>query len=236
MLCGSARGADTLYVSVSSLSYAWGADLTATYTVTAQALRRLAAAAHVAAPGIEVSARSRRIARVVRRRDGFRVVMGPVLLTAPEPVLMGVLAHEVAHIALGHPAMLRRLRVAVGAVVVLISTLLFFLAVFILQGSGNAWLWAIEAVALLAVMLAPRVVLLAVVRRYEYRADQTAAELLGSSGPVIAVLDWLPTVGRDDRWPLPVRPWTSAHPSTAARRQAMLRHDVDLLGQASEGR
>jgi Zn-dependent protease with chaperone function len=132
--------------------------------------------------------------------------------------------------------MLRRLRVAVGAAVVLIAPLLFFLAVFILQGSGNAWLWVIEAVVLLAVMLAPRAILLAVARRYEYRADQTAAELLGSPNPVIAFLDWLPTVSRDDRWPLPVRPWTAAHPSTAARRQAMLRRDVGPSGQASEGR
>ncbi len=162
------------------------------------------------------------------------MVISQVLLMAPEPVLIGVLAHEVAHIALRHPAILRRLRVAVGAAIVLISTLLFFLAVFIVEGSGNSWLWVIEAVALLAVILAPRAILLTVARRYEYRADQTAAELLGSSGPVIAFLDWLPTVGRDDRWPLPVRAWTAAHPSTAARRHAMLRRDESVAGRPSE--
>lgn len=203
--------------------------MTVTYAVAAEALRRLAAAAHVATPGVEVRAGWRRVARVVRRPEGFKVVIGPVLLTASELVVMGVLAHEVTHIALGHRAMFQRLKVGAIAAIVLAS--IAFFALFTLQllhGTGNWWLWVIEVVAWLALTLTPRLILLAIARREEFEADRKAATLLGSPDPVIAFLDWVATLTRDNRWPIPLRPWMSTHPSLAARREAMLRSHVSI--------
>src|SRR5260370_17104208 len=78
-------------------------------TESAAMLRRLAASAHVAVRGLEVRAKSPRVARVERRRDGFWIVFQPGLLVAPEPVRSFVLPHQVAHIALAHPVIIRRL-------------------------------------------------------------------------------------------------------------------------------
>jgi Zn-dependent protease with chaperone function len=209
--------------------------LSVTYAVTVEALRRLAAAAHVATPGVEVRAGWRRVARVVRRPGGFKVVIGPVLLTATEPVLMGVLAHEVAHIALGHRAMFRRLRVGATAMIVLAS--IAFFAVFttqFLEGTETWWLLAIEVLAWFALVLTPRAILLAIARREEFEADRSAATLLGSPDQIIAFLDWVSTVTRSDPWPSPLGLWMATHPSLAARREALLRRPVSLSGQSSE--
>lgn len=72
-------------------------------TESAEMLRRLAATANVAVRGLEVGGKaSPKLARLEHRRNGFWVVFQPQMLGAPEPVRRFVIAHEVAHIALGH--------------------------------------------------------------------------------------------------------------------------------------
>jgi Zn-dependent protease with chaperone function len=185
-------------------------------------VRRLAETARVVPPGVELQAKGPNWARVQRRRDGLWVLIQPALLMAPAPVRLGVLAHEVAHVALGHPLIKRRLKFAAVASIPVMS--LGFVGALILQiKSPNPWLLLIESVIWLAAMLAPRAILLAVSRRLEYQADCKAVSLLGSPDPVVALLDWIPLHSVPDSTPLILRLWGSTHPSPNARREALLK-------------
>jgi Zn-dependent protease with chaperone function len=185
-------------------------------------VRRLAETARVVPPGVELRAEGPKWARVQRRRDGLWVLIQPALLVAPESVRLGVLAHEVAHIALGHPLFKRRVTVAAVASIPLMS--LGFIGALILQvQSPNLWLLLIESVIWLTGILAPRAILLAVSRRLEYQADRKAVSLLGSPDHVVALLDWIPRHSLPDSRPLILRLWGSTHPSPNARREALLK-------------
>jgi Zn-dependent protease with chaperone function len=189
---------------------------------SAEMLRRLAATAHVAVRGLEVRTKLPRLARVEHRRDGFWVVFQPPLLAEPEPVRLFVLAHEVAHIALGHRAIFLRLKFLVIAAVLLIA--IGFGGVLISQivKDTNPWLVTIESVIWVAAMLSPRAILLAVARRYEYQADRWAVTLLGNPGAGNSFFDWIAVFGRPVRMPLPLRLWGSTHPSDVERRRELL--------------
>src|SRR5712691_9295937 len=191
-------------------------------TESAAMLRRLAATAQVAVRGVEVRRKLPRLARVEHRRDGFWVVFQPGLLDAPEPVRLFVLAHEVAHIALGHRAIMRRLRFLLIAAILLIT--IGFIAVLgpQLVNDRNPWLLLTESVIFIAAMLSPRAVILAVARRNEYQTDRMAVTLLGSSDPGVAFFDWIIAFGRPALMPLPLRLWGSTHPSNIERRRALL--------------
>lgn len=212
------------------------ADLRPAFDEAARTLGRLAAAAHVAAPGLSVTVKSRRLGMVERRRDGLWIVMQPVVLTAPERVVRGLLAHEVAHIARRHPAVRWRLKLAAIASIWLVC--FAFIGVLILQiATGNTWLWLIEGAVWLIAALTPRAIQLALFRRQEYEADRVAVELLGTSEPVIALFDWISANTRQVRKPLVVRLWMATHPSTAARRQALAGSARDgLAAHSSKGR
>jgi len=189
---------------------------------SAEMLRRLAASAHVAVRGLEVRAKSPRVARVERRRDGFWIVFQPGLLVAPEPVRSFVLAHEVAHIALGHRVIIRRL-IFLGIAAILLMAIGFGVVLMSqIVKDANPWLLTIESVIWVAATLSPRAILLAVARRYEYQADHMAVTLLGSSDPGVAFFDWLAAFGRPVLMPLPLRLWGSTHPSNVERRRALL--------------
>ena len=189
---------------------------------SAEMLRRLAATAHVAVRGLEVRAKSPKLARVERRRDGFWIVFQPPLLVAPEPVRLFVLAHEIAHIALGHRVIIRRLGFALVAAIPLVAIGFFVVLGPQLVNDRNPWLLLIESVIFIAAMLSPRAVILAVARRNEYQADHMAVTLLGSSDPGIAFFDWIAAFGRPVLMPLPLRLWGSTHPSNAERRRALV--------------
>src|SRR5229473_1570143 len=191
------------------------AVMPADLTESAAMLRRLAATAQVAVRGVEVRRKLPRLARVEHRRDGFWVVFQPALLDAPEPVRLFVLAHEVAHIALGHHAFVRRLRFLLFAAIVLIAIGFFMVLGPQLVDDRNPWLLVIESVIFIAAMLSPRAVALAVARRYEYQTDRMAVTLLGSSDPGVAFFDWIAAFGRPVLMPLPLRLWGSTHPSDA---------------------
>jgi Zn-dependent protease with chaperone function len=191
-------------------------------TESAAMLRRLAATAHVAVRGLDVRAKSPRLARVERRRDGFWIVFQPPLLVAPEPVRLFVLAHEVAHIALGHRARIRRLGFVVVATIPLMAIGFFVVLGPQVVNETNPWLLMIESVIFIAAMLSPRAVTLAVARRYEYQADQLAVTLLGSFDPGVAFFDWIAAFGRPVLMPLPLRLWGSTHPSNVERRRALM--------------
>lgn len=149
------------------------------------------------------------------------LVIRPGTLTLPPAVLRGILAHEVAHIAAGHPARLRWMRFSAVAAASLSFILLS--AVFVVETrAGRWWLWPFWAAAWLITIVAPRIALLAILRRQEYEADSVAARLLGSPDQVVAFLDWISAHG-GGLPPLPVRLWNATHPSNAARREAVLR-------------
>jgi Zn-dependent protease with chaperone function len=189
---------------------------------SAEMLRRLATTAHVAVRGLEVRAKSPRLARVERRRDGFWIVFQPSLLVAPEPVRLFVLAHEVAHIALGHRANIRRLGFVVVAAIPLMGIGFFLVLASQVVNETNSWLLVIESVIFIATMLSPRAVILSVARRYEYQADHLAVTLLGSSDPGVAFFDWIAAFGRPVLMPLPLRLWGSTHPFNVERRRALM--------------
>jgi Zn-dependent protease with chaperone function len=192
---------------------------------SAEMLRRLAATAHVSVRGLEVRARLPRLARVERRRDGFWIVFQPPLLLAPEPVRLFVLAHEIAHIALGHPVIIRRLRFLVIAAILLIAIGFGVVLISQIVKDANPWLLTIESVILVAAMLSPRAMLLAIARRYEYQADRWAVTLLGNPGAGNSFFDWIAAFGRPVLMPLPLRLWGSTHPSNVERRRALMGDD-----------
>src|SRR5258708_4306092 len=150
-------------------------------TESAEMLRRLAATAHVSVRGLEVGGKaSHKLARVERRRDGFWVVFQPLMLGAPEPARRFVIAHEVAHIAMGHRRNRRRLGFALIAANPLLGIGFFVVLASQVVSDTNPWLLGIEFVILIAAMLSPRAIILAVARRHEYQADRWAVTLLGS--------------------------------------------------------
>jgi Zn-dependent protease with chaperone function len=142
-----------------------------------------------------------------------------------------------AHIARGHPALRRRLRIASVAAVWLVA--FSFIGFASLQVAiGNPWpwwIWLLATATCLAAMLVPRAVQLAIYRRQEYEADRLTVEWLGSSGPMIALFDWLSTTFQPASRLLPARLWLARHPSTAARRQALARLATGE-GHSSSGR
>jgi Zn-dependent protease with chaperone function len=79
----------------------------------------------------------------------------------------------------------------------------------------------IESVILVAAMLSPRAILLAIARRYEYQADRWAVTLLGNPGAGNSFFDWIAAFGRPVLMPLPLRLWGSTHPSDVERRRAL---------------
>src|SRR5260370_6093876 len=165
-------------------------------TESAAMLRRLAANAHVAVRGLEVRAKSPRVARVEGRRDGFWIVFQPGLLVAPEPVRSFVLAHEVAHIALGHRVIIRRL-IFLGIAAILLMAIGFGVVLMSqIVKDANPWLLTIESVIWVAATLSPRAILLAVARRYEDQADHMAVEVLGSSRPRASFFCWFSRFSR----------------------------------------
>jgi Zn-dependent protease with chaperone function len=185
-------------------------------------LRRLAAAANVAVPRFEVGVKSPRLARLARRRDGFWIVFQPQLLVAPNPVRLFVVAHEISHIALGHPGIKRRLVFAGIAAIAVIGGGFFAILASQIVNDENPWLVLIESVIWLVVMLSPRAIILALTRRQEYQADRMAMMLLGSSDPGVAFFDWIANFTRPVLMPLPLRLWGSTHPSNVERRRALL--------------
>jgi Zn-dependent protease with chaperone function len=198
------------------------AVMPADLTESAAMLRRLAATAHVAVRGVEVRRKLPRLARVEHRRDGFWIVFQPGLLDASEPVRQFVLAHEVAHIALGHRAMMRRLRFLLIAAILLIAIGFFAILGPQLVNGRDPWLLLIESVIFVAAMLSPRAVILAVARKGEYKADRMAVTLLGSSDPGVAFFEWIAAFGRPAFQPVPLRLWGSTHPSNVERRRALV--------------
>jgi Zn-dependent protease with chaperone function len=185
-------------------------------------LRRLAAEAHVAVRGLEVGGKaSRKVARVERRRDGFWVVFQPRMLDAPEPARLFVLAHEVAHIAMGHRRIRRRLGFALIAVIPLASVGFGLVLGLQIVRDANPWLLLVESALWLTVILSPRAILLALARRGEYQADRMAVRLLGSPDGAVAFFDWAATL-KPYVMPLPLRLWGSTHPSNATRRRVLL--------------
>src|SRR5260370_8791093 len=190
-------------------------------TESAAMLRRVAGTADVAGRRLEVGAKWPRVARVERRRDGFWIVFQPGLLVAPEPVRTFVLAHEVAHIALGHRVIIRRL-IFLGIAAILLMAIGFgVVLMFQIVKDANPWLLTSESLIWVAATPSPRAILLAVARRYEYQADHMAVTLLGSSDPGVAFFDWLAAFGRPVLMPLPLRLWGSTHPSHLERRRAL---------------
>jgi Zn-dependent protease with chaperone function len=189
---------------------------------SAEILRRLAATGHVAVRGLEVRAKSPKLARIEQRRDGFWIVFQPGLLVAPEPVRSFVLAHEVAHIALGHRVIIRRLRFLGIAAILLMAIGFGVVLKSQIVKDGNPWLFTIVSVIWVAATLSPRAILLAVSRRNEYQADRMAVTLLGSSDPGVAFFDWIIAFGRPALMPLPLRLWGSTHPSNVKRRRTLL--------------
>jgi Zn-dependent protease with chaperone function len=191
-------------------------------TESAAMLRRLAAAAHVAVHGLEVRSKLRRLAIVEHRRDGFWVVFQPALVVAPEPVRLFALAHEIAHIALGHLAIIRRLRFLLIAAILVIAIGFGVVLMSQIVKDANRWLLTIESVIWVAAMLSPRAILLAVARKYEYQADRMAVSLLGSLDPGVAFFDWVDAFWRPALQVLPLRLWGSTHPSNVERRRALV--------------
>jgi Zn-dependent protease with chaperone function len=185
-------------------------------------LRRLAAAADVAVPRFEVAAKSSRLARVDHRPNGFWVVFHPALLAAPQPVRTFVIAHEIAHVALRHRLIKRRLVFALIAAIPLMGIGFFAVLGPQVVNDTSPWLLLIESVIFIAAMLSPRAVILFVARRCEYQADRMAASLLGSLDPGVAFFDWVAAFWRPAHQPLPLRLWGSTHPSNAARRRELL--------------
>jgi len=192
-------------------------------TESAEMLRRLAATANVAVRGLEVGGKaSPKLARVEHRRDGFWVVFQPQMLGAPEPVRRFVIAHEIAHIALGHRRIIRRLIFALIAALPLIGIGFFVVLIPQIVNDANPWLLLIESVIWVAAILSPRAIILAVARRHEYQADRMAVSLLGSPDTAVAFFDWIAAFTRPYVMPLPIRLWGSTHPSNVARRRALL--------------
>lgn len=183
--------------------------------------RRLAAAAHVSVHTLAVQPRTKRWARAERRQNGFWVVINPGLLTAPEPVLRGVLAHEIGHIVLGHPQGRRRLLVVAGTAGMALLLAGYVAGLWLIFTFG-AWLLPIVIAGWLVSIVAIRATLLLVMRRREYQVDRVAAGLLGSTEPVVAFLDWFDAHTPSKQAPLPLRLWKATYPSNAARRQALL--------------
>jgi len=191
-------------------------------TESAEMLRRLAATAHVAVRGLESRSKLRRLAILEHRRDGFWVVFQPALLVAPEPVRVFVLAHELAHIALGHPVKIGRLRFLLIGATLLIGIGFGMVLFSQIVKDANPWLLTFESVIWIATMLSPRAILLAVARRYEYQADRWAVTLLSDPGAGNSLFDWMAASTRRVLMPLPLRLWGSTHPSDVARRRALL--------------
>jgi len=184
-----------------------------------------------------VRPKTQRVGAVELRKDGPWVVLHSAALTAPEPALQALLAHEMAHIARGHPALRRRLRIASVAAIWLVAfSFIAFASVQVAIGNPwQWWVWLATATIWLAAMLAPRAAQLAIYRRQEYEADRITVEWLGSSGPMIALFDWLSTNAQPLSRRLPARLWLARQPSTAARRQALARLGTSE-GHSSSGR
>jgi Zn-dependent protease with chaperone function len=191
-------------------------------TESAETLRRMAATAKVVVRGLEVSGKaSHRLARVEHRRNGFWVVFQPRMLDAPEPARRFVLAHEVAHIALGHRMIRRRLGFVLVAAILFVAIGFFAVLGPQVVNDTSPWLLLIESVIFIAAMLSPRAVILFVARKGEYQADRMAVSLLGSLDPGVAFFDWVATL-KPYTMPFPLRLWGSTHPSNVARRRALL--------------
>jgi Zn-dependent protease with chaperone function len=184
-------------------------------------VRELASAAQITEPRFVVSATERRVARVDAGRGGVTLTVQPGLLSAPRDVVQGVLAHEVAHVARRDPytrRWLRRSTVAAIWVIALASIVVLTGLIFI---APPVW-WMFAMPVLLAGLLVPRTVQLAILRRQEYDCDRRAARLLGDAGPVVAFLDWIPDHIRPIHRSRIGRLWNATHPSPAARRRAVL--------------
>ena len=198
------------------------AAISSALTVSTLFLRSLTEIAQVEVRGVEVGGKpSPALARIERRRDGFWIVFQPRMLDAPVPALLFVLAHEVAHIALGHRRIIRRLGFALMATTPLIGIGFFAVLIPQIVHDANPWLLLIESVIWLAAVLSPRAIILFVARRYEYQADRKALTLVGNPHTAVAFFDWIATF-KPYLMPLPLRLWGSTHPPNVARRQALL--------------
>lgn len=154
------------------------------------------------------------VARLEGRRGGICLRVDPALLEAPTAVQRGVLAHEIAHLALEHRQRARR-RAAVlvgllGAVGVL------GLAV----GTTAPQRIQLALVAAGTVFLAGRPLVARGSRRDELAADRYAVELLGERDAALRALAWQRQRGgpEDDWW---CARHAATHPSLAERTAAL---------------
>jgi Zn-dependent protease with chaperone function len=215
---------DHAYPSLSATEIGLGA--------VAEIVRSLSVAARVSPPQLEMTANRRLIARVVLRGNTPTLLVRNELTRVAPPVLRGVMAHEIAHVARRDPFVRRRMMLAWTIAVLLIGIASFGLGVKLIY-DGPPWTWALALVADLAAIAGVRAVQLATLRRQEYEADLLAARLAGSPDHVVASLDWMATQVRFQRQPFPLNLWNATHPSIAARRRAVLRASSPIPRQIS---
>lgn len=191
-------------------------------TEFAEDVRRVAAAAGVAPPVVEVW-REKRLAILRLRPDGARLFIHPALLGMPRVARLGIIAHELAHVARRDPVFRRWLFPSVLMALLLVEVPILVWLVFQLF-DGRWWALPLAPVIWLAGSVGGRILILAIRRRQEYAADSAAAAMLGGADPVVAYLDWLTAHNAElPPAPLPVKLWNATHPSNAARRAAILR-------------
>jgi len=181
-----------------------------------QTARSLAAKAGLPAVELRVTAH-RGIAFAEQNGSGLMVTVDDALLDASVPVQRAVIAHEIAHGALGHCAP-RPLRSRIGAFLLALAGLPV-LAVLVATAPHPPWwcgpLVSVDAIAMLAFLALTNSGL----RRREFEADRYAARTLRE--PATAEFArWASERFPHGRAPRLLRPWWT-HPTWEQRLAAL---------------
>lgn len=207
-------------------------DETSVNTVAPESVRELvddlANRARVPAPRAVV-ARAGGLARLEGRQGQACLRVDRALLDAPSLVQRGVVAHEIAHLALEHRGRVKR---RIGG---LLSVLIVVAAIGAAVGTTVAQRAQLALVGAGTVFLAGRVLVARSSRQDELAADRYALDLLGGSEAALHALAWQRQSEQpEDEW------WfarhTATHPSLAQRVAALHQQAAyDDATQSSEG-
>lgn len=147
-------------------------------------VEELASRAGIGMPDVAIyEGEANAFATGARRNNALVAVSTDLLELMPDHELRAVLAHEVAHIKNGDMITMTLIQGVLSTFTILISRVI----ARALTDNGLARLGLVIVLQLIG-SVANAVVICAYSRRREFAADRAAAELLGSTGPVVASL------------------------------------------------
>jgi Zn-dependent protease with chaperone function len=201
------------------------------FAIIRRAVAVLAERAGIPAPAVSVMADDRKSGAINlgNERPHGHVMVADVILADRPDVAVAALAHEVAHIALGHHLVLRRIRFAmkVGSTAIFVMVLATAYSAFAepFVSVGMVLLYGLYFAAAFLGQIVVWALVMRLARTQEYAADERAGQLMDNH---LLMANSLFVVATQFDDPSRIGIASATHPSMANRIQRLLRRHREI--------